>query len=74
VIKARLSDRRTEGFGALAISTASDRSIPPEIREGNLRSSRETRLNELRRQYVNGTYYVPAAEISAALIEKHLKR
>jgi anti-sigma28 factor (negative regulator of flagellin synthesis) len=74
VTKARLCEKRTDPFGVAAIQTSSDRSLPPEIREENERSSRESRLAELKRQYQAGTYYVPALEISAAVIEKHLKR
>ena len=52
----------------------SERSLPSEIREVHVRPCHENRLRELRQQFLNGTYYVPAGEISAALIEKHLKR
>ncbi len=72
--KARLADNRAERFGAPSIAKTNDRSLPAEIREENLRSTRDSRVSELRRQYLSGTYYVPASEISAVLIEKHLKR
>ena len=74
VTKARLSDQRTERCGAPAITTTSDKSLPSEIREENLRSRRDSRISELKRQYLSGTYYVPASEISAVLVEKYLKR
>ena len=44
------------------------------MREDDPRAKRQMRVEELRRQYLNGEYYVPAIEISSALIEKHLKR
>ena len=73
--KARLSERRLERFfAAAAAAQSSERSLPPEIREENIRSCPETRIDELRRQYLADAYYVPAAEISAAIVEKHLKR
>jgi anti-sigma28 factor (negative regulator of flagellin synthesis) len=74
VTKARFANRRTEGFRAAQPIQDSERSLPLEIREENLRSCREARVDELRRQYLSSTYYVPAGEISAAVIEKHLKR
>jgi anti-sigma28 factor (negative regulator of flagellin synthesis) len=73
-MKARLSEKRTDPFGIAAIQSANERSLPPEFRQEDERSTRELRIADLRRQYQNGTYYVPAPEISAALIEKHLKR
>jgi hypothetical protein len=74
VTKARLSDRRPDRFNATQPIQSSERSLPLEIREENLRSRREARVNELRRQYLGGAYCVPAGEISAAVIAKHLKR
>lgn len=72
--KARFSDRRTDRFSPAQLIPDRERGLPLEIREENLRSFREARVNEFRRQYASGQYYVPAGEISAALIEKHLKR
>lgn len=72
--KARFLDRRTDRLGRARTIPNGDRRLPLEIGEENLRSYREARVNELRLQYASGQYYVPAAEISAALIEKHLKR
>jgi anti-sigma28 factor (negative regulator of flagellin synthesis) len=72
--RARLAEKRTDPFGVAAIQAASNRSLPTEIKKETEHSSREMRISELKRQYQSGTYYVPAAEISAALIEKHLKR
>lgn len=71
--KDRLSGKKIERAAAVAASRI-DRSLPTGIREDNLRANRQNRIEELRRQYLSGTYYVPASEISAALIEKHLKR
>jgi len=61
-------------FGAAAGVQGGEKSLPPEIREGDRPCCRETRVNELRQQYQKGTYHISAAEISAAIIEKHLKR
>ena len=72
--KTRVCEKRTDPFGVAAIQTVSDRSLPPEFREENERSVRESRVAELKRQYQAGNYNVPALEISAAVIEKHLKR
>ena len=73
--KPHSADRRTDRFcAANCVAATSKKSLPPEIREENLPARREARVNELRRQYLNGTYYPSAAEIGAALIEKHLKR
>jgi anti-sigma28 factor (negative regulator of flagellin synthesis) len=74
VPKPRFSQRRTEPFAAAPVEQISDSNLRPEIHEGDLGSCRESRLAELKRQYLSGTYYVPAGEISAALVEKHLKR
>lgn len=68
-------NKRTERFRAAALGGRnSEKTLSPEIREENLRSARETRLNEIRQRILNGTYCVTAQEISAALIDKHLKR
>lgn len=73
------SDQHKARFGA-PVLPQHDRNLPPEIRpeperrEPNDACPRESRIADLRRQYRSGTYYVPTAEISAALIEKHLKR
>ena len=72
--KARLVEKRMEKFSAVAIAQASDKSLHPEIDEAHAIACHESRLRELRRQYLSGTYYVPTSEISTALIEKHLKR
>jgi anti-sigma28 factor (negative regulator of flagellin synthesis) len=74
VAKNRSANRRIDRFCASAFAHIGERSLPPEIREDNLRTTREARVNELRRQYLSGTYPVSAEEISGALIEKHLKR
>jgi hypothetical protein len=74
VTKPRFSEKRTERFSAAGKTPATEKTLPPEVREAHVRPCRETRLSELRREYLNGTYYVPAGEISAAVIEKHLKR
>jgi anti-sigma28 factor (negative regulator of flagellin synthesis) len=74
VTKARFPDRRIERFNAAQPIKKNERCLPIEIREQNLGSCREARVDELRRQYLSGEYYVPAGEISAAVIEKHLKR
>ena len=62
-----------ERFGA-AISKGTEKSLPAEIREDDPRVKRQLRIEELRRQYLNGEYYIPATEIASALVEKHLKR
>jgi len=36
--------------------------------------TRQNRIAELRRQYLEGTYQVDARELSAALIKKHLAK
>jgi anti-sigma28 factor (negative regulator of flagellin synthesis) len=36
--------------------------------------ARESRIAELRRQYLEGTYQVDARELSAALIRRHLAK
>jgi hypothetical protein len=74
VPKPRLSDKRPERLTATATAQTSGRTSPREIRDDHLRSCHETRLNELRLQYLSGTYFVPATEISVSVIEKHLKR
>ena len=74
VAKNRSGIRRIDRFCASAFAHIGHRSLPPEIREDNLRTTREGCVNELRRQYLSGTYLVSAEEIGAALIEKHLKR
>lgn len=71
--KPRILQKTGERFGA-AISLPKDKSLPPEIREDDPRAKRQIRVEELRRQYLSGEYYVPAIEISSSLIEKHLKR
>jgi anti-sigma28 factor (negative regulator of flagellin synthesis) len=68
-------DKRPEQFRAATLGGRNtEKTLSPEIREENLRSKRETRLNEIRRQILSGTYCVTSQEISAALIDKHLKR
>ena len=37
-------------------------------------NSREIRIAELRRQYLDGTYRASAEQLSSKLIEKHLER
>jgi anti-sigma28 factor (negative regulator of flagellin synthesis) len=73
VTKTRIVRRTGERFGA-PISIPTQKSLPTEIREEDAHAKRQTRVEELRRQYLTGTYYVPASEISSALLEKHLKR
>jgi hypothetical protein len=48
--------------------------LPPEILEHDLQAYRDARIEDLRRKFRSAEYYVPASEISAALVEKHLKR
>lgn len=73
--KVRFSERQLERFfAAAAAAQGSEKSLPLQIREENVRSCRDIRIEELRRQYLTGTYYVPAVEIGAAIVEKHLKR
>jgi hypothetical protein len=36
------------------------------------RPTESARIAELRRQYVNGTYHVDAAKVSAKIIDEHL--
>jgi hypothetical protein len=73
--KARSWDKRREAFHPVTLGGRdSEKSLPPEIREANLRSSRRARLDDLRRQILSGTYCTTAQEIGAAIIDKHLKR
>lgn len=36
--------------------------------------AREDRIEELRRQYLEGTYQVDVSELSAAMVKKHLAK
>jgi len=75
VSKVRSSHNQIERFRAATLEGRNgEKNLPPEIDEENLRSIRQTRINELRRRILGGTYCTTAQEISAALIDKHLKR
>ncbi len=45
----------------------------PEEKPLGLADARETRIAELREEYLAGTYEVEALEVSSKLIDKHLQ-
>ena len=62
--EARWSDGTDGGAAAAPKRTREQCETTPE---------REARVAELREQYLNGTYQVDAARLSAAIIDEHLR-
>jgi len=64
------NDAMPEGSGsggAAAAATRKGQSTPEE-------DSPDERIAELRRRYLEGSYKIEAAEVSAKIVDKHLER